>query len=249
MTSGGSAELIAVSSLCTYDIYRTYINPKATGKQILRASRFAILAFGCIMGALAAILNMVGVSLGWMYLAMKIVIGSAFIPIASLLLWKKANASGAIAGLITGCILGIITWLTVTKVVYGQLNLATTGMTVPTLAGNCVAILSSGVIHIVSSLLWPQNFDWESTKQITMVEKDVSDLPDDEFKEEKLKTAKAWILKWSICFTVVILLLWPVLSLPASKFICDLISLVDLDTWTNSQWAFKTFLYYVGLFN
>jgi Na+/proline symporter len=31
VTSAGSAELVAVSSLCTYDIYRTYINPKATG--------------------------------------------------------------------------------------------------------------------------------------------------------------------------------------------------------------------------
>ena len=32
VTSAGSAELVAVSSLFTYDIYRTYINPKATGK-------------------------------------------------------------------------------------------------------------------------------------------------------------------------------------------------------------------------
>ncbi|KAF6150457.1 hypothetical protein GIB67_020161 [Kingdonia uniflora] len=39
VTSAGSSELIAVSSLCTYDIYRTYINPNATGKQILRVSR------------------------------------------------------------------------------------------------------------------------------------------------------------------------------------------------------------------
>ena len=31
VTSAGSAELVAVSSLFTYDIYRTYINPKATG--------------------------------------------------------------------------------------------------------------------------------------------------------------------------------------------------------------------------
>ncbi len=31
VTSAGSAELVAVSSLFTYDIYRTYMNPKATG--------------------------------------------------------------------------------------------------------------------------------------------------------------------------------------------------------------------------
>ena len=34
VTSAGSAELVAVSSLFTYDIYRTYINPKATGAQL-----------------------------------------------------------------------------------------------------------------------------------------------------------------------------------------------------------------------
>jgi len=35
VTSAGSAELVAVSSLCTYDIYKTYINPKATGTLLL----------------------------------------------------------------------------------------------------------------------------------------------------------------------------------------------------------------------
>ena len=34
VTSSGSAELVAVSSLVSYDVYRTYINPKATGQQV-----------------------------------------------------------------------------------------------------------------------------------------------------------------------------------------------------------------------
>ena len=37
VTSSGSAELVAVSSLFTYDVYRTYINPKATGALSPRA--------------------------------------------------------------------------------------------------------------------------------------------------------------------------------------------------------------------
>lgn len=36
VTSTGSAELIAVSSLIAYDVYRAYINPDATGEQILK---------------------------------------------------------------------------------------------------------------------------------------------------------------------------------------------------------------------
>lgn len=217
MTSAGSAELIAVSSLCTYDIYRTYINPDATGKQILKVSRAVVLGFGCFMGVLAVILNKAGVSLGWMYLAMGVIIGSAVMPIAFLLLWRKANALGAMIGTVSGCILGIITWLTVTKVQYGRVNLDTTGRNAPMLAGNLVSILLGGFIHAVFSFLWPQNYDWETTKQITLVERIKEDLPDEEFKEEKLIRAKWWIIKWGVVFTVVIVILWPVLSLPASN--------------------------------
>ncbi|CAA7411113.1 unnamed protein product [Spirodela intermedia] len=218
VTSAGSAELIAVSSLCTYDIYRTYINPKADGKQILKVSRVIVFLFGCFMGVLAVLLNKAGVSLGWMYLAMGVFIGSAVMPIAFLLLWRKANATGAIAGTVSGCLLGVITWLSVTKVQYGRVNLDTTGRNAPMLAGNLVSILSGGLIHAVLSFARPQNYNWESSKQITTVEQDKSDLPDEEFKEEKLVHAKRWIIKWGLLFTVIIVVLWPLLSLPARKY-------------------------------
>lgn len=218
VTSAGSSELIAVSSLCTYDIYRTYINPGASGKQILKVSRGVVLAFGCFMGILAVILNKAGVSLGWMYLAMGVLVGSAVIPIAFMLLWSKANAIGAILGSTIGCVLGIITWLLVARVEYGRVNLDTTGRNAPMLAGNLVSILVGGAVHAVCSLLWPQNYEWDTTKKITMVEKEKSELPVEEFKEEKLVRAKAWIVKWGVGFAVVIVLLWPLLSLPAGKF-------------------------------
>ncbi|ERN15640.1 hypothetical protein AMTRI_Chr03g144830 [Amborella trichopoda] len=218
VTSAGSSELIAVSSLCTYDIYRTYVNPNATGKQILKVSRAVVLGFGCFMGVLAVILNKAGVSLGWMYLAMGVLIGSAVLPIAFMLLWRKANAKGAIIGALLGCFSGIITWLSVTKVEYGRVNLDTTGRNAPMLAGNLVSILFGGLVHALCSFIWPQNYDWETTKQITVVEKDKGDLPAEEFKEEKLVKAKAWIVKWGVGFTIVIVILWPLLSLPAGEF-------------------------------
>nr|AGS56986.1 solute:sodium symporter [Salicornia europaea] len=218
VTSSGSAELIAVSSLCTYDIYRTYINPEATGKQILRISRIVILAFGCIMGVLAIILNKAGVSLGWMYLAMGVFIGSAVMPIAFSLLWRKANAIGAVLGAIIGCSLGLTTWLSVAKIEYGRVDLDTTGRNAPMLAGNLVSILSGGGIHALCSFLWPQNYDWESTKKISMVENDKSHVSEDDFEEEKLKKAKSWIVKWGLAFSTVIVILWPLLSLPAGEF-------------------------------
>lgn len=44
---------------------RCYFNPKATGKQIIKVSRYAIVIFGLFMGCLAIILFVIGLSLGW----------------------------------------------------------------------------------------------------------------------------------------------------------------------------------------
>lgn len=187
-------------------------------------SRGVVLGFGCFMGLLAVILNKAEVSLGWMYLAMGVLIGSAVLPIAFMLLWRKANAIGAILGTVLGCVLGIITWLSVTKIQYGRVNLNTTGRNAPMLAGNLVSILTGGVAHAVCSMLRPQNYDWSTTKQITVVEKEKSNLPAEEFKEEKLIRAKSWVVKWGVGFTLLIVILWPILSLPAGNQLLTCIS-------------------------
>ena len=49
---------------------RTYINPNARGTQIVNFSRAAVCVFGILMGVLAVLLNVAGVSLGWVYLVM-----------------------------------------------------------------------------------------------------------------------------------------------------------------------------------
>lgn len=41
VTSAMSAELIAVSSVFTYDIYREYIDPRASGKKLIYTSHVA----------------------------------------------------------------------------------------------------------------------------------------------------------------------------------------------------------------
>mmetsp|Transcript_33612 Transcript_33612/g.79269 ORF Transcript_33612/g.79269 Transcript_33612/m.79269 type:complete len:145 (+) Transcript_33612:2022-2456(+) len=62
IVSTGSAESIAVSSLVSYDIYREYMNPEATGEQILFVSRVVIVVYGLFMGALAILLDFMGKS-------------------------------------------------------------------------------------------------------------------------------------------------------------------------------------------
>lgn len=44
---------------------RTYIKPNCSPKETILVSRISVVAFGCLMGILAVLLNVAGVSLGW----------------------------------------------------------------------------------------------------------------------------------------------------------------------------------------
>jgi Na+/proline symporter len=68
VTSCASAELIAVSSLLTFDVYKAYIQPKATPKQLIFVSHVMICAFGVTMAVFACIWNAASIDLGWLFL-------------------------------------------------------------------------------------------------------------------------------------------------------------------------------------
>ena len=222
ITSTGSAEQIAVSSLIAYDIYKKYINPKATGEQILKVSRIAILGFGIFMGVLSTILFELGLSLGFVYLMMGIFIGSAVMPVAFVLTWKDASASGAIAGAVVGQICGLITWIVCSLFErdangkHGTVDLDTLGGNYPMLAGNVMAIGMSGIVCAVMSKMNPQNFDLTTLKDgIALIDDKLPELSDAQKDEERLVAALKWITKWGVGFSVIMVIVWPCLSLPA----------------------------------
>jgi len=222
ITSTGSAEQIAVSSLIAYDIYKKYINPKATGEQILKVSRFAILGFGIFMGVLSTILFELGLSLGFVYLMMGIFIGSAVMPVAFVLTWKDASASGAIAGAVVGQICGLITWIVCSLFErdangkHGTVDLDTLGGNYPMLAGNVMAIGMSGIVCAVMSKMNPQNFDLTTLKDgIALIDDKLPELSDAQKDEERLVASLKWITKWGVGFSVIMVIVWPCLSLPA----------------------------------
>ena len=168
ITSTGSAECIAVSSLVAYDIYREYFNPKATGADILRVSRIAILVYGILQGALAALLQNLGIGIGWMYNFMGIMIGCAVWPIAMLVLDNRVSATGAMAGAIVGNIGAIIAWIVVAATendgtVCGGDNcdVDTLGTLKPQLSGNITGLVLSAIVCSIVSFSAPQNFDWK----------------------------------------------------------------------------------------
>lgn len=68
VTSCASAELIAVSSLLTFDVYKAYISPKATPKQLVFVSHIMICVFGLTMSVFACIWSAASIDLGWLFL-------------------------------------------------------------------------------------------------------------------------------------------------------------------------------------
>jgi len=228
VTSAGSAELIAVSSLITYDVYRTYKNPNATGKQLLKVSRTVIVIFGLGMGALAGILLGMGLSLGFVYLAMGILIGSAVIPIALTITWSKTTRAGAVAGALIGVILALLTWTSVAaSEANGVVDISSLGGAFPMLYGNVVAILLSGLICVVVSLAQNKKYDWaQLNTHMKIVEGDLSEdakaqIAQAAQDEETLKKAYKFSLKGGGILTIICVVIWP-LPLYFSGYVFDI---------------------------
>jgi SSS family transporter len=220
IVSTGSAESIAVSSLIAYDIYREYINPEATGDQILYVSRAVIVVFGLFMGCLAIVLFEIGLNLGWVYLFMGVVIGSAVVPLWNLMTWKKASGTGAVIAAWTGFILAVVGWLIAAQVQSGEISVATLGTNEVMLSGNLIAILSSGFIHwSYSMFIDPQDYDFaELDQHISLVEQDLRGLTEEEKNPELLREAEQWIVRRGYALTVILIFVWPLLSVPAGVF-------------------------------
>lgn len=68
VTATANSEQLAVASLFAYDVYRTYFNPKATGKQLVFVSRIMVCVYAVLSGVLAIVLMFIGLNLGWVYL-------------------------------------------------------------------------------------------------------------------------------------------------------------------------------------
>ena len=229
VTSAGSAELIAVSSLITYDVYRTYKNPQATGKQLLKVSRTVIVIFGLGMGALAALLLSMGLSLGFVYLAMGILIGSAVIPIALTIAWSKTTRAGAVSGALIGVVLALITWTSIAAAESptGSVDIASLGGAFPMLYGNVVAILSSGLICVIVSLAQNKKYDFKLMNPLMqIVEADMTDQVKkqiDAAAEDEVTLKKAY--KHSLIggglLTIICVVIWP-LPLYFSGYVFDI---------------------------
>ena len=217
VTAAGSAELIAVSSLITYDVYRTYKRPNATGRQLLRVSRISIVAFGAGMGGLAAVLLGMGLSLGFVYLAMGVLIGSAVIPIALTITWRRTNRYAATAGAVAGLFAALGVWVAVAASLPefgGEVSLASLGHNYSMLSGNIAGIVTGGAIACIGSLASRARFDWNMMRyRIKLVDTGGAGVRDDaadpDADEATLRKAFKFSLRGGVAITLTLTLAWP----------------------------------------
>ncbi|KAK1969777.1 sodium symporter family protein [Colletotrichum sublineola] len=223
-----SSELIAVSSICTYDIYKTYFNPLATGKQLMRINYIGMGVFALLMAGFATGLHYIGISMGYLYLMMGVIISSAVLPATLTLLWDGQSWAAATFSPIIGFVLSMTAWLVTAKIKYGELSVTNTGANEPMLAGNLTSLLSPLLFIPLLTFIppfKPQKYDWESMLNIRQgddhdladgadvdvetaptVQTQAFSNPDEKAKLDRAAKTARWL---TVGVTLVLLILWP----------------------------------------
>jgi len=226
VTSTANSEQLAVSSLFSYDVYKRYMNPEATGKQIIFVSRISIACWAIFSGIIATILAELGIGLGWVYMMMGCCIGCAVAPITFALLWKDCTATGAIVGAWGGMAAAFIGWFSFASAANdGVISVATLGQDYPLVTGNLLSLLVSPLLAVVISFAQGgQNFDWNvlaTSSSAYMVEQDKHAVlkatggPD---SKEAMDRAMYITLRLGIGMSLIMIPIWPLLTLPQDPF-------------------------------
>ena len=206
----------------------------------------------------------VNLNLAWTYYFTGILISSSVVPIAMSITWARATAAGLISGVVGGCAVGMISWLSFASTFPGGLSAATfvsnTGQEMPMLTGNCVAITMGAIISTVVTFLTRRNMtkemeeeEWNKTRDIDNplspwvakyqgeLDLEMSDMT--EFHEKppmdlvvsKFRTAKLTAWSAAVAFTVVFVGIWP-----GSMLATDILDKDGFTVWTTLSrgWAY-----------
>ncbi|EXJ85079.1 hypothetical protein A1O3_05754 [Capronia epimyces CBS 606.96] len=185
LTSTISSSMIAVSSILSFDIYKTYVNPKVTDKRLVHISHLAVIAHAVFIVAISLALNYGGADMTWIGYFRPILACPGIFPLIFSLTWRGQTRYAAILSPILGFITGIICWLVSTKTMYGHINLFTTEQGYPSLYGACGSLFSPAIYSVLISLYRPYQFDWREFLRVELLEEvKLADTPASESDDE-----------------------------------------------------------------
>lgn len=165
VTSTISAQVISVSSIVSFDIYRQYINPNASDRDAIRWSHIGVVGFGIFSAAFSTALHYGNVDLGWTLYMLGVLTCPGILPTVFTILWKRQSKVAAIVSPLLGMATGIAVWLGTAHALYGEVSVVTTGQTLPCVYGTVASAFSPGVFSIVISLIKPANYDWREFRK------------------------------------------------------------------------------------
>ncbi|TVY50653.1 Urea active transporter [Lachnellula cervina] len=174
VTSTVSSSSIAVSSILSFDLYRTYINPKATDSQVVRISHYGVVFHGAFITGIALALNYGGANITWLNYVQPIITSPAVFPTFFALMWTGQTTKAAVISPILGLATGIIIWLTTAKSIYGTISMATTVKQAPALYGAIGSLFSPILYSLIVSYAKPKTFDWREFLRVDTLKDDDS---------------------------------------------------------------------------
>ncbi|KAJ5334765.1 hypothetical protein N7452_007168 [Penicillium brevicompactum] len=163
VTSSTSAELIAVSSLLTFDVYKTYYRPNTDSQTLVKVSHWGIALYAIVLAVFCCILNAAGISLTWVLTVLGVIVGGAALPVGMILLWEPMSTVAAIGAPWIGFACGVTVWFVTAYKRSGTIDVASTGDTTNALAGNLASFGVGFIMAVVLSYAFPKKCRPDST--------------------------------------------------------------------------------------
>lgn len=172
VTSATSAELIAVSSLWTFDVYKLYVNPRASSNKLVSQAHFGIIGYTLALAAFCCGLNASGVDLTWLLTICGIMIGGGGFPLGFAVLFPHfMSTAAAVAAPILAAPTGIVVWLVTTHFRSGEISIATTGDGTNAFAGSLSTLGMGLTAAIVLSIVFPKKYESSDPEHLARVQK------------------------------------------------------------------------------
>ncbi|KAL8287607.1 hypothetical protein RQP46_003465 [Phenoliferia psychrophenolica] len=179
VTSTTSSQLIAVSSISAFDIYKTWVNPRASDSAVVRVSHFAVVGFGIFMATFSTAIFYGGASLGWTIYMLGTIVCPAMIPILLTLLWDRQTKLAAIVSPLVGMAGGIAVWLGTSYHFGGEISYGTVTS----------AFLPLPISVLLSLLVNPYKYDWADLNVIEDTDNFSIDVKEDDHRGQ---SAEGW---------------------------------------------------------
>ena len=147
--------ILAMTTAATRDVYKTFINPRATDREELRVARLSMIAIAFISGLLAyamaanpVIKAYIAKTVAWAF----VFAASTLTPAMLLgLHWKRTTKEGAIAGMIAGLAVALPYVVLVSLGYMSPVSIA--GQKIGTIAWGVIGFLVNLIVTIVVSLV------------------------------------------------------------------------------------------------